>query len=71
MNTTKEGIEVKVGQVWRDLDKRMSRVVTVCEVSDGKAIVRTGWGASGQKSTISIRRMHKHSSGWELVQNVD
>ena len=70
MNTTKEGIEVRVGQIWRDLDKRMTRVVRVMEVGNGKAIVRSGWDGSGTKSTISIRRMHRHSTGWELVRNV-
>lgn len=62
-NITKEGIEVKPGQVWRDLDKRMrGRVVTVLSVADGVAQVR---GAI--KTKLSVRRMHRHSNGWQLV----
>lgn len=66
-NITKEGIEVKVGQVWRDLDKRMAgREVTVLEVADGKA--RVGRAGSSIKATrLSVSRMHKSSTGWVLV----
>lgn len=73
---TKEGIEVKAGQVWRDLDKRMSnRCVRVLSVADGKATVaRTnptaGW-VSNITTKLSIRRMHKGSTGWALVQDVN
>lgn len=64
-NITKEGIEVKVGQVWRDLDKRMNyRTRTVVTVQDGKAHMD-----GHPKTKVSIRRMHKSSSGWELVKN--
>jgi hypothetical protein len=69
MSTTKEGIEVCVGQVWRDMDKRMHRVVMVIEVNGDKAVVRSGWDGSGTKSTLSIKRMHKHSTGWQLVRS--
>lgn len=62
-NITKEGIEVKAGQVWRDLDKRMKgRTVTVIFATAGVARVK------GARTTeLAIRRMHRHSTGWELV----
>lgn len=66
-NTTKEGIEVRPGQVWRDLDKRMKgRTVTVIFATAGVARVK------GARTTeLSISRMHRHSTGWELVSQSD
>lgn len=63
---TKEGIEVKAGQVWRDLDRRMNgRTVTVEWVSVDGTVARV----KGARSTqLSINRMHRHSTGWELVK---
>jgi len=65
-NATKEGIEVKPGQVWRNLDKRMNgRTRTVLSVADGKAHM------DGTPQTkVSIARMHKGSKGWALVSDV-
>lgn len=65
-NVTRDGVEVKVGQVWRDLDKRMTgRTRTVLAVVHGHATM----GSEGTASTtrVAIRRMHKHSTGWALV----
>lgn len=70
-NFTKEGIEVRPGQIWRDLDKRMpGRKVKVWRVVDGHAacFVLVN-GQSGKITTLAVRRMHKHSTGWELVQD--
>lgn len=69
MNTTKEGIEVKAGQVWLDLDKRTGgeRKVRVLSVSDGRAVVQAVGHGSQPISRISISRMHKMSTGWALV----
>ena len=69
MNTkpiTKDGITVKQGQIWRDLDKRMrGRTVSVEWVSGDGTIARV----KGVRSTqLLIRRMHHHSTGWELVK---
>ncbi|HFS8928957.1 TPA: DUF6354 family protein [Pseudomonas aeruginosa] len=66
---TKDGIEVKPGQVWKDLDKRSyGRQCKVMAVEDGKAKMQHyARGQLGSKTTVSIRRMHKHSTGWELV----
>lgn len=68
-NVTKEGIEVTSGQLWRDLDKRMTgRVCRVRKVEDGRAqmFVLVN-GQSGKCTWVAIRRMHKHSTGWALV----
>lgn len=63
MNTTKDGIEVKIGQRWQDQDKRMSgRVIEVRAVADGYAY----FGPS-LKRKVAIRRMHKHSTGFVLL----
>lgn len=68
-NITKDGIEVKPGQVWKDLDKRQAgRQCKVMVIEDGKAKMQHyARGQLGSKTTVSIRRMHKHSTGWELV----
>lgn len=62
-NVTRDGTEVKIGQVWRDLDKRMrGRTIEIRAVSDGYA-----FAGPSLKTKIRISRMHKHSSGFELV----
>ena len=52
---TKEGIQVAVGQRWRDLDKRMNRICTVVAVDEqaGKVTMK---GAALSK--VRIDRMH-------------
>lgn len=68
-NVTKEGIEVKSGQVWRDLDKRMgNRQCRVVDVADGKARMQSIHSATVPATKVSIKRMHKNSTGWVLVQ---
>lgn len=76
INTTREGIEVKPGQVWRDLDKRTiddtgePRTMTVVAVFGGKAsmvsVLKNRHGKP-YTSTLSIKRMHKSATGWALV----
>jgi hypothetical protein len=77
-NITKECIEVKPGQVWRDLNKRMpNRHCKVVSIEMAKAVMRECrpdgsdlLGLSLSTTTkISIRRMHKSSTGWALVQD--
>jgi hypothetical protein len=79
---TKEGIEVQVGQVWRDLDKRgYGRVVKVMDVWPGRGKYSGEWFASvrptslhapdrtyNRASKLRISRMHKHSTGFELIR---
>lgn len=70
---TQEGVRVEPGQVWKDLDRRTNgRHVRVISVAEGKALVaRTnpdnGW-TSDNTSKLSVRRMHKSSTGWALVR---
>ena len=71
-NVTKEGVEVKVGQLWRDLDYRQNgRLVQVLAVEKGRATIANYSHSTGlEKSTtkLSVQRMHKSSTGWQLVQ---
>jgi hypothetical protein len=72
-NITKEGIEVKPGQVWRDLDKRMGdRTAKVIEVVAGKAKLErcraNGSTFGGSTTRVAVRRMHKSSTGWALIK---
>jgi len=65
VNRTKDGIDVKTGQLWQDLDKRMlGRKLRVISVADGKAVMD-----GARKTTVSISRMHKSSTGWVLVES--
>lgn len=78
--TTKDGIEVKPGQIWRDLDKRMEgRRVKVLSLGThryggprptarvARCLPNGALMAGPRQSTLSIDRMHKHSTGWELA----
>jgi hypothetical protein len=69
--TTRDGITVEIGQVWRDCDQRMSGGNRKCKVVElnphmGKAKMQNVHGPV-PATWVSIRRMHKHSTGWELV----
>nr|WP_315249240.1 hypothetical protein [uncultured Duganella sp.] len=72
-NITKEGIEVKPGQVWKDLDHRTQgpqggpRTCTVISVRDGAASMSVDGAPTIRTTRISIRRMHKGATGWALV----
>lgn len=75
-NVTKEGIEVKIGQVWQDLDKRMNgRTCIVEDVDVGKALMARcrpdgSWKSSNQ-TKVSVVRMHKSSTGWKLIKGAE
>lgn len=68
---TKAGIRVAVGQVWRDLDKRMGdrvrKVVAIVDPVNGKVRMEATTGRGRFPTVVSVRRMHKHGRGWELV----
>lgn len=75
-DTTKEGIVVRVGQVWRSLDKREgNRHVKVMLLENGKATVTNcrpnGLEIGAMRTRLSVRRMHKASTGWALVTDVE
>ena len=69
LNVTKAGIEVKPGQVWRDMDERNAlgtkRFGTVVSVHDGYATLQVAGAA--RTTRIAVRRMLPTSTGWELV----
>lgn len=66
LNTTRDGIEVKPGQKWRDRDKRMrGRVIVITRVQGGFAYFAKGYGHA--EGRIGIARMHNKSTGFELV----
>lgn len=61
---TKKGIQVRAGQVWRDLDKRMrDRLVTITRVDDLNGLAH--YQAKTAKSRLRINRMHEPY--WELI----
>ena len=69
VDVTKDGVRVEVGQVWRDLDRRAKRTVTVLEVHPeakphAYALVRSSHGPT---SRIRISRMHRHGQGFALL----
>ena len=69
---TKDGVHVKPGQLWRDLDKRQAnRKVVVLDLGNmsylGKVLVRNAASPTGTKRWLSVSRMHRHSTGFELV----
>lgn len=72
---TKDGMVVKVGQVWKDLDKRMDgRHCKVIAVLEGRAHM-SRCAPNGRASTdaitkVAIARMHHGSTGWALVVDV-
>lgn len=62
---TRDGIEVRVGQVWRDLDRRANgRTITVVRVDARGGFA---WYSEPRRGRISISRMHRHHNGWTLV----
>lgn len=67
---TKKGVEVRIGQRWRDCDKRMNdRTCYVVELDPVKQKAKLSTSRDGSRGTwVSVRRMYKHSTGWELVE---
>ena len=80
MSTTKEGIEVAVGQVCRDLDHRMNgRHCLVKELvysgssqTEPAALMQVcrpnGTPVTARTTKVLVRRMYKHGTGWALVR---
>lgn len=71
----RDGIVVKVGQVWRDLDKRMEgRHCKIIAVLDGRAHMNrclpNGRVTTQAVTKVGILRMHRGSTGWALVSDV-
>ncbi|MCY0910877.1 hypothetical protein [Massilia antarctica] len=72
---TKEGITVKVGQIWRDLDVRVlgpqggprTCTVTALDKVGGYAFMSVNGAQPYRTTRIKIARMHKGATGWALV----
>ena len=74
---TKHGIQVKPGQIWRDLDRRTGdrhcrvEALTVDHKALMQPVTPTNFRAIGTRCTkVAVARMHKGSTGWELVKDV-
>ncbi|KAB7839464.1 hypothetical protein [Streptomyces mobaraensis] len=66
-NTTRESILVCWGRTWEGLDTRQSKSRDGIEsVADGQAQVRDRY--STKHSTLNISRVHRHSTGFRLVE---
>jgi len=71
-DTSKTLPVVKIGQLWKDLDKRMTRTLQVMAIEETHAICQS-WsqfgGATGPKTRIRLDRFKKGSTGFELVKD--
>lgn len=65
--TTKHGVVVRVGQRWRNCDYRSNGTVKTVLAVDNEYATLYVPGSSQRSSRVLIRRMYKHSTGWELV----
>lgn len=67
--TTQDGIVVRVGQTWRNCDKRMNgQLKSVIAVSATSGKAQLAGPAGLWANWVLVRRMHKSSTGWELVE---
>lgn len=74
-NVTKDGVEVRPGQVWKDCDTRMgNRHGKVVEVREGKVVMHAcrenGQTINDREIRIALPRMRPTSTGWKLVRDV-
>lgn len=64
LNTNREGILVRPGQIWRDLNPRSEgRQISVSSVSAGIATVFDG----KRSPTVAVTRLYPHSRGYTIV----
>lgn len=67
LNTTREGILVRPGQRWKDMDPRHEgRLVSIDSINAGTAIAFDG------KTTrpLAVRRMYPNTRGYSIVGSV-
>ncbi|SMP71731.1 DUF6354 family protein [Noviherbaspirillum suwonense] len=65
---TKDGTEVKVGQVWQDMDPRMDgRQRRIYAIEGEKVVMGRVDRDTGGKTKVSISRLRPVSGGWKLV----
>lgn len=66
---TRDGIVIRVGQSWRNCDKRMfGQIKEVVEIDLLNKKVKLAGPCGAFPSWNSVRRMYKHATGWELVE---
>lgn len=64
LNTNRDGILIRPGQMWRDLNPRSKgRMISVSAVKGGVATVFDG----NRTPTLDVARMYPNSRGYELV----
>lgn len=64
---TPEGITVRVGQVWKDMDKRMdNRLLTVVSIVPGGPVILRQHGAT-RTTKVRLDRLRAGSTGYTLV----
>jgi hypothetical protein len=65
LNTNRDGILIRPGQMWKDMNPRSSngRMISVSAVQGGVATIFDG----KRSPTLAVARMYPHSRGYELV----
>ncbi len=61
---TSLGIEIRIGQKWREVDPRFSRIVDVIAIDEENQKVQIQWV---RKSWASAKRFNNKRGGYELV----
>jgi hypothetical protein len=64
LNTNREGVLVRAGQMWKDMNPRSDgRMISVSSVSAGIATIFDG----KRSPTVAVSRMYPHSRGYAIV----
>lgn len=64
LNTNREGILVRPGQMWKDMNPRSNgRMISVSSVAAGIATVFD----DNRTPTLSVARMYPHSRGYAII----
>ena len=68
--------EIKVGQIWREVDPRFNRYIQIVEVSDAAvrpiklATIDLATNALGRKNWASRERFNGKRGGYELHRDI-
>jgi hypothetical protein len=63
LNTNRDGILIRPGQMWKDMNPRTdNRIISVSSVEAGVATVFDG----GRTRTLAVSRMYPQSRGYQL-----
>ena len=64
LNTNRDGVLIRPGQMWSDMNPRSNgRMISVSAVQGGVATIFDG----KRSPTLAVARMYPHSRGYELV----